>query len=191
MKKPTFSAALSALAICLAVATTAHAQDTTVPTNDFSVGTEQEVEVGQLQLVATHGDWAVQCVKVESGVAPCQIAQQVKDAEGFPIAEVILFQLPEGSPAVMGGSIVTPLGTLLTAQLSFGIDGAAAKNYPFNWCENVGCVSRVGFTAEELTALQAGQQAVMTIRSINNNQPITLFLSLKGFTAAYNASLPK
>ena len=69
------------------------------------------------------------------------------------VAEFSLFSLPEGSqgPAVVGGTFIAPLETLLPAGMTLQVDSGKARAYPFTFCANVGCVARIGFTAEEVT----------------------------------------
>jgi invasion protein IalB len=54
----------------------------------------------------------------------------------------------------------------------------------------VGCVSRIGITADELNGFRQGSEATVTIYSVAApRQPLTLTISLKGFTAGFNAML--
>jgi len=128
---------------------------------------------------------------VRSGLEadPCQMYQVLKDKDGSAVSEVTLFNLPAGSgQAVLGGTIMTPLETLLPAQITLRVDAAKAKVYPFTLCAPVGCVSRVGFTQPELDGFRKGSKATITIvHALAPDQPIPLDMSLKGFTAAYEA----
>lgn len=165
---------------------------TTVPAEGVSMG--QEVGAapadgpGSVYVKSTHDDWELRCVKAEDGSDPCQLYQLLKDEKGNSVAEISLFALPEGGKAVAGANIIAPLETLLTQQLQIQIDTAKAKVYPFTWCDRGGCVARIGFTAEEVAALKAGNKATVTIvPAAAPDQKVNLNLSLKGFTAGYDA----
>jgi len=180
------------LALSILLAGPALAQETAKPAAAFPIGKTPEVKIGQTYVVKKYGDWQVRCIKVKEGPEPCHIFQLMQDAKGNSVAEINLFHLPGGGAAVAGANVVTPLGTLLLDQLKFSIDGNPSKSYPFSWCEGAGCVARMGLTGLELEALKTGTKATVTISSINApNRPIVLNLSLKGFSAAFNAVLVK
>ncbi len=184
---------LAAFALAVTFASTLAAQDTTTTeTTDeaFPVGTDPDLQPGQSYLLEKHGDWDVVCVKAQSEKDSCHIFQSIKDETGNPVAEMNLFLLPPGNVAVAGATVITPLRTLLTAQVVFGIDGGAPKQYPFNWCETQGCVSRVGFTGPELDALKSGSEGTLTIQAVDApGANISLRVSLSGFTAALAKSI--
>jgi invasion protein IalB len=89
---------------------------------------------------------------------------------------------------VAGATIVVPLETLLTEQLTIAVDGAQPKRYPFTWCAPLGCIARVGFTQAEIDGFKKGAKATITIVPFAApDQPVNLDLSLKGFTAGFDA----
>jgi invasion protein IalB len=141
------------------------------------------------QYVAANFDaWEQRCIRTEDGSDPCQLYQLLKDTDGNSVAEISMFDLPTGSAAAAGATIIAPLETLLTENLTLQIDGGAAKNYPFTWCSQLGCVARVGFTTAEVDQFRKGAKAVVTIVPVvAPDQKVTLDISLKGFTAGYEA----
>ncbi|MCL4188624.1 MAG: invasion associated locus B family protein [Rhodobacteraceae bacterium] len=148
----------------------------------------EEVTDDPAYLAATHGDWQLVCLRTEEGDDPCELQQLLSDAEGNPVARVNLFPLPAGRQAAAGATIVTPLETLLTEQITIRVDTGQAKRYPFTWCAPVGCIARVGFTAAEIEAFRRGRAASVTIVAVAApDQPVTLTMSLAGFTAGYDA----
>lgn len=145
---------------------------------------------GSTYTVATFEAWEQKCVRTESGVDPCQLYLLLKDQEGNSVAEFTMFNLPAGSegPAVAGATFIAPLETLLTAGMALQIDQAKGKMYPFTFCAQIGCVARIGFTAEEITAMKAGANAKITIVPfVAPDEKVELAISLKGFTAGYDA----
>ncbi len=198
-------------AIALATGSAAFAQDTATetpktdtaqqpaaPTDEqFPVAEENpEPQPGQLYVRETHGDWQVHCVKAaedapEGTKEVCGLYQLLKDGDGIDVAEINMRRLPKGGKAAAGVDFASPLGSLLTAQVVMRIDSGKAKRYPYNWCERLGCFSRFGLTQGEINNMKKGIKATFTIAAISDpKKPITLDMSLKGFTAAWNAIDP-
>ena len=145
--------------------------------------------VGQPYIRETFGDWSLRCLNAPEGQEdPCQIYQLLLDETGKAVAEVSMFPLPGGGQAVAGGTIVAPLETLLPQQLNLTIDGGEARRYPFTFCNAAGCVSRVGFTAEELALFKRGNAAnLRLVPAAAPDQEVNLRISLSGFTAAFDS----
>ena len=86
-----------------------------------------------------------------------------------------------------GANVIVPLETLLTTPIIISFDEETRKQYPYTFCNSVGCVARIGLTENEVSLLKTGAVAKITVVHISRpNQPITFDMSLKGFTAAYN-----
>jgi invasion protein IalB len=164
------------------------------PGGDLSLGQPAdgatgEAEVGQPYIREEFGAWGLRCLRTEDGNDPCQLYQLLLDAEGNAVAEISLFPLPEGREAVAGATIVAPLETLLTENLTLSVDGANTRQYPFTFCNRAGCVARVGFTAAEVDQFRAGNAAQLAIvPAAAPDQQVTLDISLSGFTAGYEAA---
>lgn len=195
---------LKLLAICAFVALPAAswAQDQSTTTeeapvadgNDPSVtglsmgNADGEPQVGQTYIAGEQGDWQLRCVKSEDGKDPCQLYQLLSDEEGNSVAEFSIFNLPEGQQAVAGATVVTPLETLLTAELRLQVDSGQARRYPYSFCSQIGCFARLGFTQAEVDAFKAGSAATVAIvPAAAPNEVVALKLSLSGFTAGWNA----
>ena len=166
----------------------APAEGTPAPGTDLSMGQAPADGVGSTYVKESFDAWELRCVKTETGVDPCQLYQLLQDGSGNAVAEVGLFTLPEGGEAVAGATLIAPLETLLTAGLRIGVDTAEPKVYPFSFCSAAGCVARVGFTAAEVEALKKGGKAIVTIvPAVAPDKTVALDVSLKGFTAGYDA----
>ncbi|MDR0809931.1 MAG: invasion associated locus B family protein [Gemmobacter sp.] len=147
---------------------------------------------GSIYVKATHGDWEERCMRGAEGQPDlCQIYQLLKDGESNSVAEIGLFPLPPGEKAVAGATITAPLETLLTDGLTLQVDGGKGKVYPFSWCDRGGCVARLGFTADEISAFKKGNKATLTIVPVAApDQKVTVAISLAGFTAGFDALPP-
>jgi invasion protein IalB len=158
------------------------------PADALSMGQAPADGPGSTYVKEAFESWELRCVRVAEGAEPCQLYQLLKDADGNSVAEIGMFSLPEGGEAAAGATIIAPLETLLTAGLRMGVDAAEPKIYPFTFCSQMGCVARVGFTAEEVAAFKAGVKATITIvPAVAPDKTVALDMSLKGFTAGYDA----
>ncbi|WP_296639738.1 invasion associated locus B family protein [Roseinatronobacter sp.] len=179
----------AAMAITLMLGLPVMAQDTAqTPGLELSTGEVIGAAGGEESYTgATHGDWELVCMRAEEGEDPCQMYQLLRDADGNATAEITMFPLPPGQEAVAGATILTPLETLLTAQLVMQVDQGAAKRYPFTFCTAIGCIARVGFTAAEVDAFRGGARATWQLVPVAApDQTVDLNMSLIGFTAAFN-----
>lgn len=175
----------------------ATAQEAAAPTVQADTATGEDLSMGQTAGQADAGAtytkanfdaWEQRCIKDAAGVENCQLYQLLKDAEGTAVAEISLFGLPPGGQAVAGATIIVPLETLLTEGVTLGVDAAQPRIYPFTFCTRVGCIARVGFTAEEVASFKKGAKGVMTIvPAVAPTEKVTVEISLKGFTAGFDA----
>lgn len=164
------------------------------PADSLSMGKEDGAPVeaadgiGSTYVSATYVDWLERCVRMADGSDPCHMYQLLKDSDGNSVAEISIFGLPKGQKAFAGATIIVPLETLLTADLTMQIDTAAPRKYPFSWCSSIGCIARLGFTEAEVDALKKGNKAEISIVPVvAPDQKVTVNVSLKGFTAGYDA----
>lgn len=203
MKNPLIPMAIAALLLApVAFAQTATTETTTqTPATDEPKSNEEfpvaddleQTQVGQGYLRETHDKWEVRCIKAPEGEKEeCRLFNLLSDKDNNPIAQLDMQALPKGNKAVAGLDIATPLGSLLTAQVVLKVDAGKARRYPYTWCDTNGCYARFGMTAGEIASLKKGAKATVTIVSVTApNEPLSLDLSLKGFTAAWTAVAPK
>ena len=149
----------------------------------------QEPQPGQQYLADVFNDWAIRCLKEVEGVDPCQMYQLMSDQDGNDVAEIAIVALPNAGQAVAGATIVVPLETLLTEQLTLRVDGGQARRFPFEFCNVGGCVTRLGLTNEDVALFRRGAQATLSmVPAAAPDQEVTVTMSLSGFTAAYDAA---
>lgn len=154
---------------------------------ELSLGEAPQVEIGAPYTAEEIGAWQMRCVRTAEGTDPCQMYQLMRDEAGAPVAEFSLFRLPEGGRAVAGATIVVPLETSLPAKLKISVDGGDVREYPYSFCNTVGCYARVGFMNTEVEAFKQGAAATLTIvPAMAPDQRVNLELSLKGFTASFD-----
>jgi len=172
-------------------ATDTSSEDAAQSDTELSMGEPVGPQVGEPFIREQFGDWALRCVKAPEGQNDrCNLYQLLMNDEGVAVAEFNIFPLPEGvGPAVAGARIVVPLETLLTQQLTLAVDGANARRYPFTFCNQAGCVARIGFTAEEVEQFKRGANASLRlVPAAAPNTEVLLDVSLSGFTAGFESS---
>lgn len=163
------------------------AENPTNPVMDLGQPVANEPQPGQRYSKSQHGDWELACVKLETGTDPCSLMQVLNGPDGNPMAEFSMFRLGDGGQAAAGATIIVPLETLLPAQLTIAVDGAAGKRYNYSFCNQIGCVAQIGLTEADIAAFKKGNKATITIvPAPAPDKQIPLELSLSGFTAGYD-----
>lgn len=138
---------------------------------------------------AVSGDWAIMCV---GETEQCVMAQLAMNPDGTPAAEVEVVRLGGNTPAAAGITVLTPLGVLLEDGIVTRIDDNDPRRRDYQVCSTRGCVVRYGATGEEVDEMRAGNTLRFFVSAVNVPQnPVTLTLSLRGFTAAYNQLTPQ
>jgi invasion protein IalB len=143
----------------------------------------------QIYVREEHGDWQIRCLEAPEGQEdPCQMYQRLSDQSGNPTADVNIFDLPDGGEIAAGATILTPLQTLLTAQVTLAVDGGQPRRYPFSFCDESGCYARLGLTEEDVSRFRRGARAtVIVVPAQAPDQEAVLTMSLSGFTAGFEA----
>lgn len=173
----------------LALPLTALAQ-TEAPAAEDGLPIGQEVrEVGQTYVAETHGAWEIRCIRAEEGQPePCQLYQLLRDENGGAVAEFNIFDLPDEGQVVAGATIVTPLDTLLTPGLRLRVDDGNWAEFPFAFCQPIGCFARLGLTEDNIAGLRAGSDAFVALVPLPApDQVVQIAASLSGFTAGFAA----
>ena len=178
-----------ALLTALMLPVAAFAQTGTAPVEDGLPVGEEVQEIGQTYVAETHGDWEIRCIRAEEGQPePCQLYQLLRDDNGGAVAEFNVFDLPDEGQVVAGATIVTPLDTLLTPGLRLRVDDGNWSEFPFAFCQPIGCFARLGLTEENVAALRAGGAAQVALVPLPApDQVVQLEASLSGFTAGFEA----
>ena len=186
--------ALSLMALAGPVA--AQTQTTETPSTEETTGTTppgldlgqpEGPQLGERYAREESGDWTIACIKTEAETDPCSMLQLLQDKDGNTLGEISIFRLEGGGQAVAGGTIVVPLETLLTAQVTIAVDGGQGKRYNYSFCSQMGCVAQIGFTADDIDAFKRGKEARVTVvPAPAPDQRVELNMSLVGFTAGFD-----
>lgn len=139
------------------------------------------------------GDWSRECIRIpgNEGPDPCEMVQLLRASpEEDPLGKVSIARLPDNLKTVAGVTVIMPLGVVLTQQLTIGVDSAAPRRYPFQYCVPIGCFAQFGISAGELASFKNGAKSIFTVVPMADPSTKAPFdVSLSGFTAAFD-SLP-
>lgn len=128
--------------------------------------------------------WSVKCVATSREALPdCHVLQRAVVTQTGRLLMQITIRVPAETrkPVMM---IHGPLGTFLPAGIQMDVDGSELMQLPFQTCEANGCFGGVPLSVDQLRTLYAGQKLNVRVQSVNR-QPITVPMSLMGFTSAY------
>ena len=114
-----------------------------------------------------------------------QLVRKEKEGEGQQ--RVMLVEVgypPKGDQSLI--IFTLPLGISLPQGVSLQVDEGEAKRFPIELCLRDGCRAVLPLGDELASSFKSGTQGKVTFQDPNRN-PITLPVSLKGFTAGYKA----
>ena len=139
---------------------------------------------GASALSEVHGSWSVNCAVGEKG-KDCGFSQTTGNPQTGTALVALELAAPAGNKAE--GMLLTAFGLRLDAGVQLGIDGQPLGGpRPFLTCVSSGCLVPMVFEDVELSALKVGQRLDVTGVKVDDGKPVTVSLSLSGFTAAYD-----
>lgn len=119
------------------------------------------------------------------GVTICQITQTLNEKESNnPIMQVAVGYLPEQENPV--AAITLPLGIWLPPGLQLQVDEGKKGRVPLDTCVPGGCRAGIELDAEFLASMKKGNELKVTFGG-GNRKPLTIPVSLQGFSAALDA----
>lgn len=147
----------------------------------------QQPQMPKPELVATHGDWAVQCQEAPGadGVTArtCGMFQAAKtDRPGIGLTLVVVKGEQDGKEVTML-RVMAPIGVYLPTGVALEIDGDAVGRVPFTRCMPQTCIAVAEASPPTLEKMKAGGTANFIIYEGPGNG-MAMELSLNGFTAA-------
>jgi invasion protein IalB len=136
---------------------------------------------GASSLQETYQDWLVACVVADAGKR-CAMSQQQSQQNGQRVLAIELVPGPEGR---VNGALVLPFGVALEAGATLQIDDQAPwAPGRFSTCLPVGCILPVSFDDASVQSLRRGNALNVNLSLIGSSEPVTLSISLKGFSVA-------
>ena len=149
-----------------------------------AVAQQASLPGGASALNEAHGSWTVNCTLVEAG-KDCAFSQTAGNPQTGSALVGLELAAPSGNKAE--GMLLTAFGLRLDAGVQLGIDGQQlGQALPFLTCVQTGCLVPLNLDEVALSAMKVGTVLEVTGVKVDNGQPVTVTLSLAGFTAAYN-----
>jgi invasion protein IalB len=142
---------------------------------------------GASSLSEMHGNWSVNCSIGDKGKS-CGFSQTAGNPQTGSALAAMELATPAANKAE--GMLLMAFGLRLDAGVQLGIDGqplGAAR--PFLTCISSGCLVPMAFEDVELSALKVGRKLDVTGVKVEDGKPVTVSLSLGGFTAAYDRTV--
>jgi invasion protein IalB len=139
-------------------------------------------DVRAQEATQTFEHWSIACQPNQAGQSECLMFQDIiADGTDQSIMRVTVVKTPRSALIV-----TTPLGVILPQGLILAIDQQEASRMQYQICIEPGCRAQIDLAPELVQRLKSGVGATVTIVG-PNGQPIAVPVSLKGFTAAYDA----
>jgi invasion protein IalB len=127
--------------------------------------------------ITTFQDWRVICPPLTKTTPNCALTSDVlRDTGGTLLTLSVLDPSPGGQL-----SLTVPHGVLLDSGLAFAIGNEPTRVRPYETCNNQGCIALVTMDTDTLKALDGNMGGHVAVAVPNNQQPITIPYSLKGF----------
>lgn len=190
---------LTALGLSLAVAASSLAAAQSQQPSQFGPRANkpgQQAQAGQQQqaapnveLVATHGAWKVQCEAAPAegqaaGQTSCgmvQVTQSEKNAKANLTLVIVKNKADEKAQYNM--RVIAPIGVFLPTGVALEIDGAAVGRVPFTRCMPQVCMAFAEASNETVAKMKKGKEANFIIYEAPGIG-LPMKLSLNGFSAA-------
>jgi len=129
--------------------------------------------------------WAIQCGEDEtSGKKFCRMQQSLryKKTGQRLLAVIIQPQTIEPKLAIL---ISLPHGLYLPAGTAYKIDGGEENRMVIETCDAEGCYASSGISDKMVEIMKKGEKMLIGFQA-SNKKPITIPITLKGFTAAFD-----
>lgn len=138
------------------------------------------------QFMTSFDAWRVACPAATQKDVGCEMVQDVVDSQSHSeIARVAIGQLPGGKPTL---DITMPLGVALEAGVGLSLgDEKTMRTAKYRTCTQQGCIVDIPIDGTMQAALDTGKDGRLLFAGANDNKPIAIPLSLKGYGAAKRA----
>lgn len=158
----------------------------------FGPRVNQAQKAPAAEVIATHGNWKVQCEVAPAGEAAegatgqrqCGMIQSTK-SEKNPKAglTLVIVKAKQGDKIATMMRVMAPIGVFLPTGVALEIDGAAVGRVPFTRCMPQVCVAFAEASADTLAKMKKGGAANFIIYEAPG-LGLPMKISLEGFSAA-------
>jgi invasion protein IalB len=146
------------------------------------------------QIVATHGDWKIQCETPPTsgeGAAPaqkqCGMVQTAHSDKNPKVGlTLVLVKAQQNGKSVTMMRVMVPIGVYLPTGVALEVDGGAVGRVPFTRCLPQVCIAFAEASNDTLDKMKKGSAANFIIYEAPG-LGLPLKISLSGFSAAFGA----
>jgi len=135
-------------------------------------------------------DWRMVCETVDKQQR-CRAFQRLSIKQGDQTQVMLIASIGYIDDGKAGRvptlRLTTPLGVVLPAGLAVNVDKGEKENLPYHICLPDGCMTEIGLSDKGIADMRKGRAMHVVYRAAGIKQPVAVQVSLKGFTAAYNA----
>ena len=138
-------------------------------------------------------DWQVRCEtykdKEKQNFDQCHIFQAWHHKSQKVLILHMAIAYPPANPTRPVAVMTMPLGIYLPAGVKIRVDDGVSRDLAFERCEPVGCKAGFPVESEVLREFRKGLNAYVTFSDMRR-KPLTIKVSLRGFSAAMKALKP-
>lgn len=132
--------------------------------------------------------WKFLCTEPNQADGKCHLYQQITDDKDVPVTTVRVFPVRDIEGIAALATFHTPLETYLKADLKLGAGEEEPDQYPFSWCDKLGCYAQVQLSDDMIYTMKNSDRLTISIESVKApGYPIVLELSLTDFGRAFSA----
>ena len=129
--------------------------------------------------------WSVQCGEDrKTGKKFCRMQQSLRFKKTGQRLLAIIIQ-PQAIEPKLAILLSLPYGLYLPAGTAFKIDDGEQTRMVIETCDAEGCYASGGVTEKQVAAMKKGKKILIGFQA-SNKKPITIPVTLEGFTAAFN-----
>jgi invasion protein IalB len=196
--------ALPALAFILSAGLAAAQEEQAPPKNNFGPRVQQLQQQAQQpqqqqqqrppapEVVATHGDWKIQCEAAPAnaqgaaaGQKQCGMIQTARSDKNPKVGlTLVLVKGQQNGKAVTMMRVMAPIGVYLPTGVALEVDGGAVGRVPFTRCLPQVCIAFAEASSDTLDKMRKGSAANFIIYEAPG-LGLPMKISLSGFSAAY------
>ncbi|NIR31595.1 MAG: invasion associated locus B family protein [Gammaproteobacteria bacterium] len=148
---------------------------------------DEQPEQGPEQDVQVYQDWRVRCESGNESQQRCIMFQNLVYQDSGQT--VLSIQIGRNTATERPAAVfIVPLGVILPPGVSMEIDGGSRTKIDYQQCNRQSCIAPLPLNDTLLGTMKRGLEAQVTFHAVvqGSRRPITVPVSLKGFTAALN-----
>jgi invasion protein IalB len=141
---------------------------------------------GATAISETYGDWTLNC-GADKSAKFCTLSQTQVNKEG---QRAFAFELRMAKDGSGEGTILMPFGLKLDAGVILKLDDQSiGEGLRFSTCMAQGCLLPVSFPSAGMDAIRHAKTFTVGALNVNNNQLLTIGISLNGFAVALDRAV--